>query len=151
VLDHELMLTADRYTVADAALIPTGEIRSVKDTPLDFTRPATIGARIAQVPPGYDHNYVLNNSDGSLALAARVRDPKSGRVMEVFTTQPGVQLYTANGMNMTGKGGAVYKKHAGLCLETQHFPDSINKPSFPSVVLNPGKTFSQVTVFRFSN
>jgi len=150
ILDHELKLAADKYTVADKALIPTGEIGSVIGTPLDFTKPAAIGSRIAQVPPGYDHNYVLNSSDGSLAFAARVRDPKSGRVMDVLTTQPGVQLYTANYMNMLGKASAAYKKHAGLCLETQHFPDSVNHPDFPSTILTPGKTYSQVTVFRFS-
>lgn len=150
ILEHELMLTADKYTVADSALIPTGEIRSVAGTPLDFTKPTPIGARIAQVGSGYDHNYVLNNNDGTLALAGRVRDPKSGRVMEVLTTEPGVQLYTANHLNMTGKRGAAYKKHAGLCLETQHFPDSVNHPDFPSTILNPGKTYSQVTIFRFA-
>ncbi|HEX2972876.1 MAG TPA: aldose epimerase family protein [Tepidisphaeraceae bacterium] len=150
VLDHELTLTADKYTVADNALIPTGEVRSVANTPLDFTKPTAIGARIAQVGSGYDHNFVLNNTDGTLALAARVRDPKSGRVMEVLTTEPGVQLYTANHLNMAGKRGVTYKKHAALCLETQHFPDSVNHPDFPSTILNPGKTYSQVTIFRFS-
>lgn len=151
ILDHELTIHADNYTVADAALIPTGEIKSVKNTPLDFTKPTAVGARIAQVGNGYDHNYVLNSADGSIALAARVRDPKSGRVMEVFTTQPAVMLYTANGMNTKGRAGAQYGNHAGLCLETQHSPDSVNKPQFPTVVLNPGETYSQTTVFRFSN
>ena len=151
ILDHELTIFADKYTVADKGLIPTGEIRAVKDTPLDFTRPAAVGTRIAQVGRGYDHNYVLNSSDGSLALAARVRDPKSGRVMEVLTTQPGVMLYTANGMNTKGRDGAQYPNHAGLCLETQHFPDSINKPNFPSVILKPGQIYQETTVFRFSN
>ncbi len=151
ILGHELTIFADKYTVADKALIPTGEISPVKDTPLDFTRPMAVGARIAQVGSGYDHNYVLNSADGSLALAARVRDPKSGRVMEVLTTQSGVMLYTANGMNTKGRDGVQYTNHAGLCLETQHFPDSINKPSFPSVILRPGQTYQETTVFRFSN
>ncbi|MCY2952316.1 MAG: galactose mutarotase [Planctomycetota bacterium] len=151
ILDHQLTLFADNYTAADAALIPTGEIKPVKDTPLDFTKPTPVGSRIAQVGSGYDHNYVLNSTDGSLALAARVRDPKSGRIMEVLTTQPAVMLYTANGMNTKGRADAQYKNHAGLCLETQHSPDSINKPQFPTVILNPNQTYHQVTTFRFSN
>jgi len=163
VLGHELMLNAERYTVFGEGLIPTGEIRSVKDSPLDFTKPTTIGARIAQVGSGYDHNYVLNigplpplapgvagASGGKLALCARVYEPNSGRVMEVHTTEPGVQLYTANFMDVTGKAGKAYKKHYGFCLETQHFPDSPNKPSFPSVVLKPGEKFTSLTVHKFS-
>ncbi len=151
ILDHELTILADKYTVADKGLIPTGEILAVKDTPLDFTRPTTVGSRIREVGSGYDHNYVLNSADGSLSLAARVRDPKSGRTMEVLTTQPGVMLYTANGMNTKGRNGQQYKNHAGLCLETQHFPDAVNKPNFPSVILRPGQTYQQTTVFRFGN
>jgi len=153
VLGHQILINADRYTPTGKGLIPTGEIRSVKGTPLDFTQPNTIGSRIDQLtePRGYDHNYVLNNWDGSPALAARVYEPTSGRVMEVYTTEPGMQFYTANGMReVKGKSGKVYQKHYGFCLETQHFPDSPNKPNFPSVVLRPGETCNTVTVFKFS-
>jgi len=151
VLGHELELSADRYTVADKGLIPTGEIRTVKDTALDFTRPMTIGARIAQVGSGYDHNYVLNSGGGSLALCARVHEPAGGRVMEVYTTEPGVQLYTGNFLDgsIAGKAGKVYKNHGGFCLETQHFPDSPNKPEFPSAVLEPGRRYTTTTVHKF--
>jgi aldose 1-epimerase len=155
ILGHELWLAADNYTPTDEGLIPTGEIRSVKGTPLDFTQPITIGMRFNETglkPAGYDHNFVLNGGDKSLALAARVSEPKTGRVMEVLTTEPGVQLYTANHMDgtITGVGGVSYPRHGGFCLETQHFPDSINKPNFPSVVLRPGATFKSTTVYRFS-
>jgi len=152
VLGHELMLNADKYTVFDEGLIPTGEIKSVKGSPLDFTLPMSIGARIEQVGNGYDNNYVLNSGGGTLALAARVYEPTSGRVMEVYTTEPGVQLYTGNFLDgtLTGKAGKVYKKHYGFCLETQHFPDSPNKPNFPSAVLLPGQKYTSVTVHKFS-
>ncbi len=153
VLGHEMMINADFYTPGDKALIPTGEILSIKNTPLDFTEPKTIGSRIEQLTEtrGYDHNYVLKNSDGSLTLAARVYEPGSGRIMEVYTTEPGVQLYTANGMrDVQGKGGKVYQNHFGYCLETQHFPDSPNKPHFPSPVLRPGEKYDTTTVFKFS-
>ena len=142
VLDHELWLAADRFTVADDELIPTGELATVKGTPLDFTRTTRVGDRIDQLKPklnGYDHNFVLNSGGKTLALAARLSDPGSGRVMEVRTTEPGVQLYTGNHLN-----------HTGLCLETQHFPDSINRPDFPSTVLRPGQKFKSTTVFAFS-
>ncbi len=155
VLGHVLTLNADKYTVFDDALIPTGEIRSVKGTPFDFTTPTPIGARIGQVGAGYDQNYVLNGPavlPDSPALCAKVVEPTSGRVMEVRTTEPGVQLYTGNWLNssVTGKQGKVYGKHGAFCLETQHFPDSPNKPAFPSVVLRPGQKFTSVTVFKFS-
>jgi aldose 1-epimerase len=154
ILGHELMLVADKYTPVDDTLIPTGEIKSVKGTPLDFTTPATIGSRIGELkgtPGGYDHNFVLNSSDGKLALGARVREPKTGRVMEMFTTEPGVQFYTGNFLDGSNKGkGAVYRKNAGFCLEAQHFPDSVNHANFPSVILRPGKTYTQTTVYRFS-
>ena len=152
VLGHELMLNADKYTVVDEGLIPTGENRSVKDSPMDFTISASIGSRIAQVEGGYDHNYVLKSGGGSLALCARAYEPTSGRVMEVYTTEPGVQLYTGNFLDgsLTGKGGKLYKKHYGFCLETQHFPDSPNKPDFPSVVLEPGQKYATKTVFKFA-
>ena len=142
VLDHELWLAADRYTPADDQLIPTGQIAGVKGTPLDFTTPTRIGARINQFKPGlngYDHNFVLGGDGKSLVLAARAIDPKSGRVMEVRTTQPGVQLYTGN-----------HLKHGGFCLETQHYPDSVNRPDFPSTILRPGQTFKSTTAFAFS-
>lgn len=152
VLGHVLMLNADKYTVFDDGLIPTGEIRSVKGTPFDFTTPTPIGTRMGEVGAGYDQNYVLNGGEGSPPRCARVLEPTSGRVMEVRTTEPGVQLYTGNWLNssVTGKAGKVYGKHGGFCLETQHFPDSPNKPDFPSVVLKPGQKFTSVTVFKFS-
>ncbi len=152
ILGHELTLNADKYTPVDEGLIPTGEIRSVKDSPMDFTLGMSIGSRIKQVGDGYDHNYVLNNGGGTLALAARVYEPTSGRVMEIYTTEPGVQLYTGNFLDgsLTGKTGKVYKKHYAFCLETQHFPDSPNKPNFPSAVLLPGQKYTSVTVHKFS-
>jgi aldose 1-epimerase len=151
ILGHELMLKADRYTPVGPGLIPTGKIEPVAGTPLDFTKPSTIGARIAQVPGGYDHNFVLAGAvSKSPVLAARVREPKSGRVMEVLTTEPGIQFYTGNFLDgkIAGVGGA-YKKHFGFCLETQHFPDSVHQPGFPSVILEPGKTYRQTTIYKF--
>ncbi|MBN1765558.1 MAG: galactose mutarotase [Sedimentisphaerales bacterium] len=151
VLSHELTLTADNFTPVDAGLIPTGEIAPVKGGPMDFTSTHTIGERIDKVTGGYDHNYVLNNSDGSLALAATVTEPTSGRVMEILTTEPGIQFYSGNFLDgaITGKDGIVYKKHYGFCLETQHFPDSPNKPNFPSCILRPGEKYTQVTIHKF--
>jgi aldose 1-epimerase len=152
ILGHELMLKADKYTPVDKGLIPTGEIKSVKNSPMDFTKAMTIGSRIDKVVGGYDHNYVLNSGGGKLSLCAKVYEPGSGRVMEVYTTEPGIQLYTGNFLDgsITGKAGKVYKKHYGFCLETQHFPDSPNKPKFPSVVLNAGDKYTTVTVYKFS-
>ena len=149
ILGHELMLAADRYTVVDATLIPTGELRTVTGTPFDFTTPHAIGERIAQVPGGYDHNWVLNS--GNPSLAASVYDPISGRTLEVTTNQPGIQLYTGNFLDgsLTGKDGIVYGQHAGFCLETQHFPDSPNQPGFPNTILRPGETLRSTTVYRF--
>jgi aldose 1-epimerase len=156
ILSHELTVKASRYTPTDDTLIPTGKIEPVKGTPFDFTTPHTIGERIKEIkadPVGYDLNYVLD-SGGSKepVLAATVRDPKSGRVLEVLTTEPGVQFYTGNFLDGTvkGKGDAVYKQHSGFCLETQHFPDSVNQPKFPSVILQPKETYQTTTVFRFS-
>lgn len=151
ILGHELTLNADKYTPVDEGLIPTGEIKSVKDSPMDFTKPMTIGSRIAQVEGGYDHNYVLNSSGGTLALCARVYEPTSGRTMEIHTVEPGVQFYTGNFLDgsIKGKAGRIYKKHYGFCLETQHFPDSPNKPDFPSVVLKPGDKYTTATVHKF--
>lgn len=155
ILDHELFLAASRYTPVNDELIPTGQIAPVKDTPLDFTKPAKIGARISQLKPrpgGYDHNFVLDHGGGSLALAARVFDPRSGRRLEVSTTEPGLQLYTGNFLDgkFVGPDGRSYGQHSGLCLETQHFPDAVNQPSFPSTILEPGKLYSSTTVFRLS-
>ncbi len=153
VLKHQLYLNADTYLVPDEAKIPTGEIRPVRGTPLDFTMPRTIGSRIEQLQwKNYDHCYVLNKQPGKrLQLAARLVDPVSQRTMEVLTTQPGVQLYTAKGLNnRLGAGGRSYGPYYGVCLETQHFPDSPNHPEFPSTVLRPGETYHETTVHRFT-
>jgi len=155
ILDHELLLIASRFTPVDATSIPTGVIAPVARTVMDFTKPTAIGLRIDKVggdPGGYDHNYVLDKKGTELALAARLRDPTSGRVMEVLTTEPGIQLYTGNYLDGTikGKGGKVYGKRSALCLETQHFPDSVNHPQFPSVILKPGQTYTQTTIHKFS-
>lgn len=153
ILGHELMLNADRFTPVDEGLIPTGELRSVEGTPMDFTEPKTIGSRIKQVDiGGYDHNFVLNGKTGVMKLCAKVYEPKSGRTMEIHTTEPGVQFYTGNFLDgtLTGKGGKIYQKHYAFCLETQHFPDSPNKPDFPSVVLRPGEKYDIATVHKFA-
>jgi aldose 1-epimerase len=156
ILNHELTLYADRYTPADGMLIPTGEIKPVRGTPLDFTKPEKIGAHIGElkgVPGGgYDHNFVLNSGGKKLALAARVYEPKTGRVMEMYTTEPAVQLYTGNFLDgsIKGKGGVAYKKYQALCLEAQHYPDSVHHPEFPSVILKPTETYTQTTVYKFS-
>ena len=152
VLGHELTINADAYTPVDAGLIPTGEIRPVKDSPFDFTTPHTIGERIAQVEGGYDHNFVLRSGGGMMDLAVRVVEPKSGRVMEISTTEPGLQFYSGNFLDgtITGKRGKAYLKHYGFCLETQHFPDSPNKPNFPSTILRPGAVYKSLTIHKFS-
>ena len=152
VLDHLVTIQADRYTVVNDELIPTGELRPVADTAMDFRQAQSIGARINQVLGGYDHNWVLTKRNGSLALAATVYEETSGRQMEVFTTEPGLQFYTGNFLDgsLTGKFGNIYQKHAGFCMETQHFPDSPNQPDFPSTVLEPGETYSHSTIYRFS-
>lgn len=151
ILSHELMLNADKYTPVDEGLIPTGEIRSVADSPMDFTTPHTIGERIDQVEGGYDHNFILRGGGETLVLAAKVYEPESGRVMEIHTTEPGIQFYSGNFLDgsITGKSGKTYLRHYGFCLEPQHFPDSPNKPNFPSTVLNPGEKYKTLTVFRF--
>jgi aldose 1-epimerase len=152
VLGHELTLHADRCLPVDDGLIPTGPPEPVRGTALDFTRPKTIGRDIGQTKRGYDHCYAINRRPGErLVLAARVAEPRSGRVMEVYTTQPGVQLYSANGMNWKDRSGTVrYGNHGGFCLETQHYPDSPNRPDFPSTLLRPGQTYREVTIHRFS-
>lgn len=163
VLDHELELAAKEYTPADETLIPTGAIAPVAGTPLDFTKATVVGARIGQLDDtpfqGYDHNYVLSRScvmakaEGAkvpeVKFAARLKDLESGRVMTVSTSHPGVQLYTANHLSVVGKGGKTYPRRSALCLETQHFPDSVNHPEFPSVVLRPGEVYLHRTVFAF--
>lgn len=151
ILGHDLTLFADSYTPVDGGLIPTGEILSVLDSPMDFTSPKAIGAEIDKVEGGYDHNFVLNRGGRDLALAARLHDPKSGRTMEIYTTEPGIQFYSGNFLDgtITGKGGKVYQKHYGLCLETQHFPDSPNKPNFPSTILKPGEKYISLTIHKF--
>ena len=157
VLGHEMTIDADRFTPVNAARIPTGQIVPVAGTPFDFRKPAPIGARIDAAHPqlthggGYDHNYVLNREGNTLEFAARVVEPVSGRMMEVATTEPGVQFYTGNFLDggIVGKGGKTYPRRGGFCLETQHFPDSPNKPQFPSTVLRPGETYSSRTVFKF--
>ncbi len=158
ILSHELYIDADRFTPIDSTLITTGELRPVKGTPMDFTKPTAIGARINEKDEqlkyglGYDFNWVLNKKDSELKLAARVQEPTSGRVMEVFTTEPGIQFYSGNFLNGSniGKGGKKYDHRYGFCLETQHFPDSPNKPNFPSTELVPGKTFDSTTIYKFS-
>lgn len=152
ILNHELVLYADSITPTDSTLIPTGVLAPVTGTPFDFTTAHRIGERIGQVPGGYDINYKLRNSTGMFVKAAEVYEPLSGRVLEAFTTEPGVQFYSGNFLDgsLAGFNGVVYEKHFGFCLETQHFPDSPNQPNFPSVVLKPGETYRQLTVYRFS-
>jgi len=159
ILDHELTINADAFTPVDETLIPTGEIRCVKDTPMDFTGGASIGAHISDgnqqlqfAGGGYDHNFVLNAPHELSRVAARVHEPKTGRMMEVFTSEPGIQFYSGNFLDgsIVGKDGRAYVKHSGFCLETQHFPDSPNHANFPSTVLRPGEEYRHTTVYRFS-
>ncbi len=158
VLDHVLLLNADTYTPGDEGMIPTGKIDPVAGTPLDFTRPTRIGERIKQIPGepgGYDHNFVIRDGGKTEAppvLAARVTEPTSGRTMEVYTTEPGIQFYSGNFLDATdtGKGGVKYGKNYGFCLETQHYPDSVHQPSFPTTILQPGQTYTQTTLYKFS-
>jgi aldose 1-epimerase len=158
ILNHRVMISASRYTPVDSGLIPTGELAPLAGTPLDFEKETAIGARIdsdfqqMRLAGGYDHNYVLNGKMGVLHEAARVMEPTSGRVLIVDTTQPGVQFYSGNFLDGTlhGKHGHVYNKHAGFCLETQHFPDSPNRPEFPTSELKPGQTYHQLTLFKFT-
>jgi aldose 1-epimerase len=157
ILGHEVTINADRFTPVDATLIPTGELANVAGTPFDFRKPAKVGARIDEPHPqlkmgrGYDHNFVLTRKGVGLEEAARVVDRKSGRTLGVTTTEPGVQFYTGNFLDgrQKGKGGAIYRHRNGLCLETQHFPDTPNRPNFPSAILKPGETYRSRTVFAF--
>ena len=155
VLGHEMTIAASHYTPSDQESIPTGLISPVKGTPFDFTSPMPIGSRFEQIetrPVGYDNNYVLDAGGKGLTFAARAFEAASGRVLEVYTTQPGVQLYTANYLDgtLTGKNGIIYKRHAAFCLETQHYPDSVNQPRFPSIILRPGQTYRHTTSHKFS-
>ena len=152
ILDHVLMIKANHFTDVNAELIPNGKQPDVIGTPMDFTSPKPIGKEIAAVTGGYDHNWVLNKTGNSLEQVASVYDSTSGRYLELFTTEPGLQFYTGNFLDGTlkGKNNWVYGQHAALCLETQHFPDSPNQPSFPNTILKPGETYKQTTVFRFS-
>lgn len=158
ILDHKLMINADYFTPVDAGLITTGEIRSVEGTPFDFRELTAIGKRIdadneqIKFGGGYDHNWVLNKKNGGMTLAAKVYEPTSGRLMEVHTEEPGVQFYAGNFLDgtITGKMGKVYPHRSGLCLETQHYPDSPNKANFPSVTLRPGQAYETTTVYKFS-
>ncbi|HEY0726796.1 MAG TPA: aldose epimerase family protein [Pyrinomonadaceae bacterium] len=150
ILGHELTLHADGFTPVSKELIPTGEVKAVENTPMDFRRAKPIGADLS-LAGGYDHNFVLQNSDGSLRPAARLYEPNSGRVLEILTTEPGIQFYSGNFLDgsLTGKGGVVYHKYTGLCLEPQKFPDAPNHANFPSTVLRPGEVYKHVSVYRF--
>jgi aldose 1-epimerase len=157
ILDHEVMIAADHYTPVDAGLIPTGEIAPVKDTPLDFNSPTRIGDRIndedeqLRLGGGYDHNWVMRTQDGSVILQATATDSKTGRKLEVLSDEPGVQFYSGNFLDgtLTGKKGVVYEHRYGLCFEPQHYPDSANHPSFPTILLKPGETFKSTIIYRF--
>ncbi len=158
ILDHQLQIEADTFTPVDATLIPTGEMKPVAGTPFDFRRPTAIGARIAQDDEqlkrggGYDHNFVLRGKAGELRLVARAVEPKSGRELEVYTTEPGLQFYSGNFLDgsISGKSGKPYVKRGAFCVEAQHYPDSPNRPEWPSVVLRPGQTYRQTTVYRLT-
>src|SRR5262249_33165523 len=158
ILNHIVMIPADKFTPVDSTLIPTGELRPVAGTPFDFRTPTAIGARINQTDEqlkfggGYDHNWVINKPMGQMGLVARVTEPTSGRVMEVLSTEPGLQFYSGNFLDgkLTGKGGWVYQFRNGFCMEPQHYPDSPNQPTFPSVVLKPGQLYHNTIIYRFS-
>ena len=151
ILDHELTLNADHFTPVSKDLIPTGEIKSVEGTPMDFGKGKAIGSEIDDVAGGYDHNFVLNDWDGLLRLAARLYEPVSGRALEILTTEPGIQFYSGNFLDgsLKGKNGVSYEKYTGLCLEPQHFPDAPNHPNFPSTTLRPGEEYSNTSIYRF--
>ncbi len=152
ILNHTLWIDADRYTPVDKTLIPTGQLAPVKGTPFDFTQPHKIGERIAQVEGGYDHNFVLNKTGTASKLVAWLKDSASGRKLEVFTTEPGLQFYSGNFLDgsLINRNGKAIPKHGALCLETQHFPDSPNKPQFPGTILKPGEKYHTVTTYKLS-
>ena len=157
ILKTELRINASRFTPTNDTSIPLGELRAVKGTPLDFTKSEAIGTRVEDKyeqlvsGSGYDHNFVLNKRTGQLGLAAEAYDANSGRVLRILTTEPGVQFYSGNFLNgATGKSGTTYPRRSGFCLETQHFPDSPNKPSFPTTVLRPGRRYTQTTIYQFT-
>ena len=152
ILQEELTLHASKYTPVNAGLIPTGQLAPVQHTPMDFTKAKKVGKDIDQVKGGYDHNFVIDKKDSGMALAASVYDEGSGRFMEVWTTQPGIQFYTGNFLDgtLTGRDGKKIVQHGALCLETQHFPDSPNQPSFPGAILEPGQTYHHTTIYKFS-
>ncbi len=152
VKGHQILINADKYVVVDENIMPTGELRSTQNTPMDFSDFHTIGERFDQVEGGYDHSYVLVKDSPGLTLVARVHEPKSGRLMEVYTTEPGVQFYAGNFLDgtLTGRNGVVYNSQYGFCLEAQHFPDSPNQPGFPNSILRPGEVYAQTTIYRFS-
>ncbi len=158
ILDHELLIEADRFTPVDNTLIPTGEYRPVENTPFDFRKPAKIGTQFdsdneqIKIAGGYDHNFIINGQPGELRVAAKAFESDTGRVLKVLTTEPGVQFYSGNFLDgtITGKNGIVYKHRHAFCLETQHYPDSPNKPNFPSTVLDPGEEYHTTTIFKFS-
>ena len=151
ILDHELMLNADHFTPVSKDLIPTGEIKGVEDTPMDFRKAKAIGSELANVAGGYDHNFVLNDWDGTLRSAARLHEPVTGRTLEILTTEPGMQFYSGNFLDgsLIGRNGVAYELYTGLCLEPQHFPDAPNHSNFPSTVLRPGEEYKQTSVYRF--
>ena len=151
ILDHELTLNADHFTPVSEDLIPTGEIRPVAGGPMDFRKAKAIGADLNSVAGGYDHNFVLNDWDGSLKLAARLYEPTTGRGLEILTTEPGIQFYSGNFLDgsLSGKYGVNYAKYTGLCLEPQHFPDAPNHPNFPSTVLRPGDEYKHTSIYQF--
>jgi len=158
ILNHQVTIPADKFTPVDSTLIPTGELKPVDGTPFDFRTPTAIGARIGQDDEqlkfggGYDHNWVVNKPMGQLGLMGRVYEPTTGRVLEVFSTEPGLQFYTGNFLDgkLTGKGGWAYQFRNGFCMEAQHYPDSPNQPNFPSVVLKPGEVYRNTIIFKFS-
>src|SRR5215213_260183 len=153
ILDHELTLNADHFTPVSEDLIPTGEIKPVEGTPMDFRKAKAIGSDLGKVAGGYDHNFVLNNWDGTLRLAARLYEPVSGRALEILTTEPGMQFYSGNFLDgsLIGRNGVAYALYTGLCLEPQYFPDAPNHPNFPSTVLRPGEAYTQTTIYQFKS